>query len=63
MLRTLSAIAKTVLVVVLAGATLIASFYFAYVLIVVLVLGGVGAIAYLYFNREEKEPDWFDFTN
>ena len=63
MMRTAEAIAKSVLVMVLVGATLVASFYFAYIFVGVLILGGVGVVSYLYFHQEEKEPNWFDFRN
>ena len=38
----------------------IASFYFAYVLIIFLVMLVVGGISYLAFSREET-IDWFNF--
>ena len=60
----LFATVKTLLVVVLAGASLVASFYFAYVLVLVLVLGIVAAIAYFFFTVEvDDTPDYFDFKD
>lgn len=64
MMRTAAAIAKTILVVVVVGAVLVASFYSAYILTAVVVLGGVGLIAYLFFSRDpDKNIDWFDFKD
>lgn len=58
----LVAILKTLIVVILIGSAIIASFYFAYVLIVLLVVGVVGTIAYCIFNRKES-IDWYDYKD
>lgn len=52
---------KTLLTVIVAGAAVIASFYFAYVLIIVLVMSAVAGIAYVFYNRDTI--DWFDFDD
>jgi len=64
----LVALAKTLIVVVFVGAAIVASFYFAYVLVLLCVLALVGVIAYLCFsyNTDEKErdgPDWDDYSD
>ena len=48
------AVVKAITVAIVIAGALIASFYFAYLLIVLLVLGGVGVIAYLFFSKAEK---------
>jgi len=51
------AVSKSIITAILAGGMLIASFYFAYVLLLLVVLGGVGFIAYLFFNYDELFKD------
>lgn len=51
--RFLLSVVKTLLAVVLAVGTVIASFYFAYLLLILIIAGVVGAIAWFYFNKEE----------
>jgi len=60
--RILIALVKTVLAVVIAAGTVIASFYFAYLLLILIVMGLVGAIAWHYFMREES-IDWFEYED
>lgn len=60
--RILIALVKTVLAVVIATGTVIASFYFAYLLLVLIIMCAVGAIAWHYFIREEK-IDWFEYED
>jgi len=65
-LDSLVALAKTILVVILTGATILASFYLGYILIVLLILGSVGVIAYIFFSWDsgsKNDTDWFDFKN
>jgi len=60
--RILAALVKTVLAVVIAVGTVIASFYFAYLLPVLIVICSIGAIAWHIFIREEK-IDWFKYED
>jgi len=60
--RILAALVKTVLAVVIAAGTVIASFYFAYLLLVLILICGVGAVAWHIFMREEK-IDWFEYED
>jgi hypothetical protein len=60
--RFLLAVGKTTLVVVLATGAVIASFYFAYLLLVLVVAGTIGAIGWYVFNREE-DVDWFKYED
>ena len=57
------AVFKTFIVVVIVGAAVISSFYFAYIIVILCVLGGVGTIAYLFFSRDKRDTDWFDFSD
>jgi hypothetical protein len=60
--RTLLAIIKTVLAVVIAAGAVIASFYFAYLLLVLIVMGLVASVAWFIFNREEV-INWFEYED
>jgi hypothetical protein len=60
--RILSALVKTVLVVVITAGAFIASFYFAYLLLILLVMGVVGTLAWNFFNREER-INWFKYED
>ena len=60
--RILAALVKTVLAVVIAAGTVIASFYFAYLLLILIVMCIVGAIAWKIFIREEKF-DWSQYED
>jgi len=60
--RILIALVKTILAVVIAVGTVIASFYFAYLLLILIIMGVVGAIAWHIFIREEK-IDWFEYED
>lgn len=62
LLRKLYAMAKALLVAIIAGGVLIASFYTAYALLAFLVLAVVGGIAYLYFRWGSK-VDRFDYLD
>lgn len=61
-MRALLAIGKTALVVVLVTGAVIASFYFAYLLLILIVMGVVGAIAWMIFTKEEK-VNWFEYED
>lgn len=50
---------KTMLTVIVTGALVIAAFYFAYVLLVLVIMGCVGAVAYAFYNRE-RIKSWLD---
>ena len=60
--RILAALVKTVLAVVIAAGTVIASFYCAYLLLILIVMGIVGAIAWSIFSREEI-VNWFEYED
>jgi hypothetical protein len=60
--RLLAALVKTILTVVIAAGCVIASFYFAYLILVLLLMGIVGFIAWKFFNRKEK-IDWFRYED
>jgi len=51
--RILAALVKTVLAVVIAAGSVIASFYFAYIILILILMGIVGSIAWHIFMREE----------
>ena len=53
---------KAILVSVIAGGVLIAAFYVAYLFLLLVVLGGVGFLAYLYFNKDDifNKHDFYD---
>ncbi|MDH5256679.1 MAG: hypothetical protein OEX07_01685 [Gammaproteobacteria bacterium] len=61
-MKALLTIVKTLLTVTVAGAVVIASFYFAYLLLFLLVMLVVGILAYAYFNRAEV-INWFDIED
>lgn len=56
----IAAIVKAIFITIFAGAMVIASFFSAYVLIVLVVMVGVGGIAYLYFTHQNK-IDWNEY--
>ncbi len=58
--RTLIALVKTVLAVVIAAGTVIASFYFAYLLLILIVMGLVGTLAWHIFMKDEN---WFEYED
>jgi len=60
--RILAAIVKTILTVVIAAGCVIASFYFAYLILVLLLMGIVGIIAWKFFSRKPK-TDWFKYED
>ena len=60
--RILIALVKTVLFAVIATGTVIASFYFAYFILILIVLGGFSSIAWFIFNREEV-INWFEYED
>ena len=60
--RILLAVVKTVLTVVIAVGTVIASFYLAYLILIIILICSVGAIAWHYFSKEEK-IDWFEYED
>ncbi len=60
--RSLVAIGKTILTVVTVGGMVIASFYFAYLLLVLVVIAIVGTLSWFYYNREEK-VDWYKYED
>jgi high-affinity Fe2+/Pb2+ permease len=60
--RFLLAVVKTVLLVVLAGGAVIASFYFAYFLLFMIILGLVALIGWYFFNREPS-VDWYKYED
>jgi hypothetical protein len=60
--RILAALVKTVLAVVIAVGTVIASFYLAYLILVLILICSVGAIAWHYFMKEDK-IDWFEYED
>jgi len=49
-------------VVVIAAGSAIASFYFAYLLLIFLVMGVVGSIAWYFFSKEEAF-NWFEYED
>jgi len=49
----MEAIVKTIMVTIVCGGILIASFYFAYLLLIIIVLGSVAGIAYCFFNIDK----------
>ena len=53
---------KTILVTVVAGAVVIASFYTAYLILTLVVLAIVGGVAYLYFNWGNV-VDWYELDD
>ena len=54
---------KAVIIAIICTAALIASFYFAYLLLVILILGGVWGLSYLIFNRDNLFPDEDDIPD
>jgi hypothetical protein len=58
--RTFLAIGKTILTVVIAAGMVIASFYFAYLLLILIVMIAVGTIAWFIYNREEV---WLEYED
>jgi hypothetical protein len=60
--RTFLAIGKTILTVVIAAGMVIASFYFAYLLLILIVMIAVGTIAWFIYNREEV-IDWLEYED
>ena len=62
MLHQLSVAIKTLLTVIVAGAVVIAAFYIAWVLLILVFLLLVGGLAWLFYNREEV-IDWFDYED
>jgi len=55
-----TAIFKTIIATIIAGGVLIASFYVAYLMLVVVVLSIVGGISYLFFNKDKIFTDEMD---
>lgn len=53
---------KTILTTVIAGAMVIASFYSAYLILLLLVMGIVSSIAYLFYSWKDK-VNWFDYKD
>jgi hypothetical protein len=47
---------KAIIIAIIVTGCLIASFYFAYLLLVILIFGGVWGIGYLIFNRDQIFP-------
>ena len=47
---------KAFMVAIFAGGSMIAAFYMAYAILLLCVLGMVGFIAYLFFNRDNMFP-------
>lgn len=60
--RELLAVVKALLTAIIVCGAAIASFYFAYLLLVFLILGGVGLLAYLYHSRDTIS-DWFEYED
>jgi len=60
--RTLLILVKTILTAVIVCGMVIASFYFAYLLLILLVLGVVGALTYFYSSRETVSA-WFEYED
>ncbi len=60
--RTLLALLKTVLAVVITVGAVIASFYFAYLILILIIVGIVGTVAWHFFSREEK-INWFKYED
>ncbi|MEE8598623.1 MAG: hypothetical protein V3S69_03800 [Dehalococcoidales bacterium] len=60
--RFLLAVGKTILTIVVIVGMVIASFYFAYLLIIIVVAGVVGAISWFIFNREET-AEWLKYED
>jgi len=60
--RLFLAAGKTVLIVVMAVGSVIASFYFAYLLLILIFGGAIAAIAWHYFNKEPS-LDWYRYED
>lgn len=61
--RLFLAIGKTVLVAVLVTGTVIASFYLAYLVLILIVIGIAGAVAWKFFNRPPPPVDWYRYED
>jgi hypothetical protein len=59
--RELFVIVKTILMAVIVAGMVIASFYFAYLLLILLILGTVYAVAHRFNTREERR--WFKYED
>jgi hypothetical protein len=59
--RELFVIVKTILTAVIVCGMVIASFYFAYLLLILLILGAVSALAHRYNTRSERQ--WFKYED
>ncbi len=60
--RALRALLKTILAVVITVGCVIASFYFAYLILILIIIGCVGTVAWHFFSREEK-INWFEYED
>ena len=60
--RSFLALGKTILTVVVVAGMVIASFYFAYLLLILIIVGIVGAISWFHYNRQEK-VDWYKYED
>lgn len=60
--RLFLSLGKTILTVVLIAGMVIASFYFAYLLLVLIVVAVVGTVAWFYYNREPA-VNWYGYED
>lgn len=59
MLAKALAVIKTLMIMVIAGAVIVASFYAAYLLLFLVVLAVVGSCAYIYFSWDDI-VQWYE---